>query len=371
MRSENTLPSVPGSEARVTEAPPLPALILHPSADITQKSMRALVLRQTSFGIEDVELPPLQPGEARVRVLAAALNRRDEWIRQGRYARIQYPAILGSDGCGVVEAVGSEEHRQWVGKLVVINPSLNWGDNPRAQGRAYEILGMPRAGTLAEYVHVPVEQLFEKPPHLSIEEAAALPLAGLTAYRALFTQGQLRPQQRVLITGIGGGVAVLALQFAVAADARVYVTSGRAEKIERAQVLGALGGVTYTHAEWGRLLLELADGEFELVVDSAGGDPFNVLLTVAAPGGTIVTYGATLGAVPQLNLHRVFWRQLRIIGSTMGTAEEFAAMLRFVEQHQLVPVVDSVFAFERVLDAFERLRSEEHMGKVVVRIAQG
>ncbi|MCS7177128.1 MAG: zinc-binding dehydrogenase [Candidatus Kapabacteria bacterium] len=332
--------------------------------------MRALVLREDSFEVEQVEDPAVTPGEARVRLLAAALNRRDEWIRQGRYARIQYPAILGSDGCGVVEAVGSEEHRSWVGKTVVINPSLGWGSDPRAQGRDYQILGMPRAGTLAECVCVPVDRLHEKPAHLSPIEAAALPLAGLTAYRALFTQGQLQSGQKVLITGVGGGVAVIALQFAVAAGARVFVTSGRSEKVERAQVLGAVGGVCYAHPEWERLLRELADGEFDLIVDSAGGAPFNALLGLAAPGGRIVVYGATLGAVPEFNLHRLFWRQLHIVGSTMGTDEEFAAMLRFVEEYRIVPVVDTVFPFEQVLQAFDRLRSEEHMGKVVVQIAE-
>lgn len=328
------------------------------------------MLRADNFGIEEVELPVLRSGEARVRLLAAALNRRDEWIRQGRYARIRYPAILGSDGCGIVEAVGSDEHREWVGKTVIINPSIGWGTDPRAQGADYEILGMPRAGTLAEYVHVPVDRLHEKPPHMTVEQAAALPLAGLTAYRALFTQGKLQPRQKVLITGIGGGVAVFALQFAVAVGARVFVTSGRAEKLERAQALGAIGGVNYHHPEWERLLREFADGEFELVVDSAGGEPFNALLGLTAPGGTIVVYGATLGTVPAFNLHRLFWRQLHIVGSTMGTDEEFVAMVRFVCEHRIVPVVDSVFPFEQVMDAFERLRSEEHMGKIVVRIAE-
>lgn len=332
--------------------------------------MRALVVRMESFGLEEVALPELQPGEARVRILAAALNRRDEWIRQGRYARIHYPAILGSDGCGVVEAVGAEEDQGWIGRTVVINPSIGWGENPRAQGPLYEILGMPRAGTLAEYVHVPVDRLVEKLPHLTVEEAAALPLAGLTAYRALFTQGQLQPRQKVLITGIGGGVAVTALQFAVAAGAQVFVTSGRPEKIERAQALGAIGGVNYRHAEWERLLRELADGEFELIVDGTGGEAFNALLGLTAPGGRIVVYGATAGAVPHFNLHRLFWRQLCIVGSTMGTDAEFAAMIRFIGEHHIVPVIDSVFPFEQVVEAFERLRSEEHMGKIVVRIAE-
>ncbi len=333
--------------------------------------MRALVLRVESFRIEEVALPELQPGEARVRVLAAALNRRDEWIRQGRYARIQYPAILGSDGCGIVEAVGAERDRAWLGQVVIINPSIGWGENPRAQGPAYEILGMPRAGTLAEYVHVPVDRLVEKPPHVTVEEAAALPLAGLTAYRALFTQGQLQPCQKVLITGIGGGVALMALQFAVAAGAQVFVTSGRPEKVERAQALGAIGGVSYRHPEWERLLRELADGEFDLIVDGTGGEAFNALLGLTAPAGTIVVYGATAGAVPSFNLHRLFWRQLRVVGTTMGTDAEFAAMVHFVTEHRLVPVIDSVFPFERVGEAFERLRSDEHMGKVVVRIADG
>ncbi|MCS6965565.1 MAG: zinc-binding dehydrogenase [Candidatus Kapabacteria bacterium] len=332
--------------------------------------MRALVLREQSFEIEAVALDALQAGEARVRLLAAALNRRDEWIRRGQYPRIQYPAILGSDGCGIVEAVGSEADREWIGKVVVINPSFGWGTNSRAQGRDYEILGMPRAGTLAEYLHVAVDRLYEKPVHLSSEEAAALPLAGLTAYRALFTQGQLQSRQKLLITGIGGGVATMALQFAVAVGAQVFVTSGRPEKIERAQALGAVGGVNYRHAEWERLLRELADGEFDLVVDGTGGEPFNALLNLTVPGGVLVVYGATLGAVPNLHLHRIFWRQLHVVGSTMGTDEEFAAMLRFVGEHRVVPVIDSVFPFDRVLEAFERLCSEDHMGKVVVRISE-
>jgi NADPH:quinone reductase-like Zn-dependent oxidoreductase len=331
--------------------------------------MRALVLREDSFGIEEVELPQPQPGEARVRLLAAALNRRDEWIRQGKYARIRYPAILGSDGCGVVDAVGSPEHAAWLHKTVIINPSLGWGDNPRAQAPTYEILGMPRPGTLAEYVVVPVDRLHEKPAHLSAEAAAALPLAGLTAYRALFTQGALQAGQKVLITGIGGGVAAIALQFAVAAGANVFVTSGSDEKLQRAQHLGALGGVNYRHPNWDRLLRELADGEFDLVLDSAGGEPFNTLLTLTKPGGTLVCYGATLGPVPEFHLARVFWRQLRIIGSTMGTDEEFRAMLEFVSHHRIVPLIDSVVPFSEVLSAFERLRSEAHMGKIVVRFA--
>ncbi|MFN7142529.1 MAG: zinc-binding dehydrogenase [Myxococcota bacterium] len=135
--------------------------------------------------------------------------------------------------------------------------------------------------------------------------------------------------------------------------------------------LGAVGGVSYRHSEWERLLRELADGEFDLVVDGAGGEAFNALLGLTIPGGTVVVYGATAGAVPLFNLHRLFWRQLRVVGSTMGTDAEFAAMVRFVCEHRLVPVIDSVFPFERVTEAFERLRSDEHMGKVIIRIASG
>jgi NADPH:quinone reductase-like Zn-dependent oxidoreductase len=311
--------------------------------------------------------PQLGPGEAVVRVAAAALNHRDVWIQLGRYAGLKFPIILGSDGAGVVEAVGSPADEPWLGRAVVINPSLNWGDNRRAQGRDYRILGLPDDGTLAELVKVPVANLCAKPEHLTWESAAALPLAGLTAYRALFTRAYLRTEDRVLITGIGGGVALFALQFAVSEGAQVYVTSSSAEKIARAQTLGASDGVNYREENWAKRL-KTAVGGFDLIVDSAGGEGFAELIDLAAPGGRIAFVGATQGNPSGLDLRRVFWKQLDLLGSTMGTADDFASMVQFVQSRHLTPVVDQVFPLAEVERAFQRMHAGEQFGKIVLKI---
>ncbi len=172
----------------------------------------------------------------------------------------------------------------WVGREVIINPSLDWGGRESAQDEAFSILGLPRDGTLAEKISVPVANLSPKPAHLGWEEAAALPLAGLTAYRALFARAHLKAADRVLITGIGGGVALFALQFAVAHGATVFVTSSSGEKISRAVALGAAGGANYKEEGWAAALARARE-PFDVIVDSAGGEGFNDLIELAAPGG--------------------------------------------------------------------------------------
>src|SRR5690606_17502168 len=170
-----------------------------------------------------VPVPTIDENEALVRIRAAALNRRDWWIQQGKYAGLKFPIILGSDGAGVVERVGSDAHAQWVGREVIINPSLSWGSDEGFQGKAFHILGLPEDGAFAEFVRVPVANLHEKPAHLSFEDAAALPLGGLTAYRALFSRAGMKAGDKVLVVGAGGGVATFALQWAVHAGATAYV----------------------------------------------------------------------------------------------------------------------------------------------------
>src|SRR5947209_7640886 len=178
--------------------------------------MRAVQLSAVNqLAIVDVPDPVPAAGETLVSLRAAALNHRDVWIKAGQYAGLKWPCIPGSDGAGTTAA----------GEAVIINPSFNWGEREAAQGAAFSILGLPRDGTLAEKITVPATQLTAKPAHLSWEDAAALPLAGLTAYRAVFARGQLKAGERVLISGIGGGVALFAMQFAVAAKAEVWVTS--------------------------------------------------------------------------------------------------------------------------------------------------
>ena len=331
----------------------------------TMKAVHLSAIQHLSI----VEQPVPEPlaGEARVRIKAAALNHRDLWIKQGQYSGLKFPAQLGSDGAGVVEAVGAGVGADWVDGEVIINPAFGWGGRETAQGADFTILGLPRAGTLAESITVPVGQLAPKPKHLSWNEAAALPFAGLTAYRALFSRAQLQPREKVLISGVGGGVASLALQFAVAQGAEVYVTSGQDQKIERAISLGAAGGFNYTHPGWAKTALHAhAERLFDVIVDSAGGDGFEALLDLAAPGGRLVFFGATRGNPPVLPMRKVFWRQLSLLGTTMGSPADWRAMLGFVEQHRLVPVVSAVFPLARVEEAFALLERGGQFGKIVL-----
>ncbi len=307
-------------------------------------------------------------GEVVVALRAAALNHRDVWIKQGQYAGLKWPCIPGSDGAGLVCAAGPGVNPQWLGRQVVINPSFNWGDDERAQGGAFSILGLPRDGTLAENITVPVAQLAPKPAHLGWQEAAALPLAGLTAYRALFARAGLRAGERVLVNGIGGGVALFALQFAVAVGARVWVTSSSPEKIARAVALGAVGGFDYRDAGWVAAATKDAGG-FDVIVESAGGEGFEKLLDAAAPGGRIVFFGATRGNPPALPMRKVFWRQLSLLGTTMGSPADWAAMTAFVALHHVRPVVSETFTLERAGEAFALMERGEQFGKIVVTVA--
>lgn len=326
--------------------------------------MKAAVLSAAGSAVEihEIKIPPLSDESfALVRLDAAALNRRDYYITQGLYSKIRYPAILGSDGCGQVV----DGNETWLGSEVILNPSLDWGDNPKAQGTHFSIIGMPTSGTLAEYIVVPVHRLHSKPAHLTNVEAAALPLAGVTAYRALMTQGGASAGQSVLVTGVGGGVALFAVQFAIALGAKVFCTSGSDEKISNTKALGALSGANYRNENWDKQLLEQSGG-FDLIIDGAGGEQMNTLLALCKPGGTIVCYGATLGAAHNLNLHRIFWKQIRLQGTTMGTDEDFTAMINFVEQHRIVPVIDRIFPLCDTAEAFQLMENAGQFGKIVV-----
>lgn len=320
--------------------------------------MKALVLHEIKQSLVFEEVAPIQenPDWTVVRLRAAALNRRDWWITQGQYSKIVLPVILGSDGAG-----------EWEGEPVVLYPALDWGDHPAAQSKNFRVLGLPENGTFAERIAIPRANLAPKPAHLSWEQAAALPLAGLTAYRTLFTRCALQPGERVLITGIGGGVALQALQFALAAGAEVFVTSSSDEKIEKAVRLGASGGANYNDLDWDKHLKNTAGG-FDVVVDSAGGDGFAALLGVCNPGARVGVYGGSLGKINGLSPQILFWKQISILGSTMGTPDEFRQMLAFVTQHRIVPVVDSVFPLSEGNAAIQRLAASDQFGKVVLAI---
>lgn len=333
--------------------------------------MKAIYLEaiNTPFVLINKEKPQPGTGEVLVKIKAAALNHRDVWIQYGKYFTKDYPAILGSDGAGIVTALGKDVNASWLGQEVIIDPSSGWGPDQRAHSNAYKVLGMPEDGTFAEYVKVKVTNLHHKPDHLTFEEAAALPLAGVTAFRAMFSRCGLKRGERVLITGAGGGVALFALQFAVAVGADVWVTSGSDEKIERAKELGALGGVNYKKEDWGKELKALAGG-FDVIIDGAAGEGFVQLVKLANSAGRIGIYGGTTGRIGHLNPAEIFWKHLVIYGSTMGTNENFSDMIRFVKENNVKPVIAKVFPLAETEQAMRYMEAGKQFGKIVVRIEE-
>ena len=300
-----------------------------------------------------------------MQIKAAALNRRDYWITIGQYAGIKYPAILGSDGAGIVAQVGGGVDKSWLSKEVIINPCHNWGPHVEYQNRNFTILGLPENGTFAEYVKVKAEYLYHKPSHLNWEQASALPLAGLTTYRALFTKGKANKGDTVLVTGIGGGTGTFALQFALAAGCNVFVTSGSGDKLQRAKEIGASAGVCYKAQDWSQELQHLSGG-FDVIIDSALGSGFDKLLDMSNPGARIVFFGGTAGNIPALSGRKIFWKQLQILGTTMGSPDDFNGMLNLVNQHKIVPVVDEIFPLISAQNAIDKMGNSSQFGKLVL-----
>ncbi|MBP7184993.1 MAG: NAD(P)-dependent alcohol dehydrogenase [Saprospiraceae bacterium] len=322
--------------------------------------MKALVFKEIDKypEIEMVDNPTTScDSEILAFVNAASLNHRDLWIVKGQYPGIVFPSILGSDGC---VRIGDENF--------LINPNNDWGESDRFQSKAYNILGLPRSGTFAEQIVVKKDRLHPKPLHLNNEEASAIPLAGLTAWRAAVTKCQIKENDTVLINGIGGGVALFAFQFALALGASVFVTSSSDEKIEKAIAMGAKGGVNYKYPDWDKKIIALSNG-FDAVIDSAAGDGFNKLVKISKPGGNICFYGGTQGNINGLNPQNIFWKQLTIHGSTMGTDKEFETMLSFIDLHKIRPVVESIFPFEDAHKAFETMNTGSQFGKIVLKIS--
>lgn len=321
--------------------------------------MKALVLvgKDQPLMYEEVAVPIAEANETLVEIKAAALNHRDVWIQKGLYAGIKYPTILGSDGVG----------NTLDGRAVIINPAIDWGNNPLAQQKSFHILGLPTDGTFAQYVKVPTKNIYDIPTHLTPAQAAALPLAGLTAYRALFTKGQAEKGQKVLISGVGGGVALFAMQFAIAQGCEVWVTSGNDDKIAQAMAMGATAGINYKEEAYAKKLLTQTGG-FDVIIDSAVSDSFADLVnTATAPGARVVFYGATaLGNIQNIKPAIVFWKQLSILGSTMGNDAEFAKMIQFVNQHKIVPVIDEVFALRDGNAAMKKMDEGKQFGKLVL-----
>lgn len=322
------------------------------------RDCKQLILKEINkhISLETKNFIPSE-NESLVAIKSAAINHRDLWIMKGNYSNIRLPCVLGSDGAGLLD-----------GSRVLIQPGINWGKNESFQSKNYHIVGMPSDGTFSQMISISPEQLHPIPEHLDFYEAAALPLAGLTAWRALFTKGKPQKEDKVLITGIGGGVALAALKFALALDLKVYVTSGQHDKIKKAQNLGAQGGVSYKDPAFAQKLKEMAGG-FDIVIDSAGGDAMQDIMSISNPGARLVMYGGTLGKMNSISPQILFWKQLSLLGTTMGSPGEFKEMLSFVQQYRIKPVIDSVFSLEDYSKAFERVASGDHFGKVVFDIS--
>ncbi|MFS0925594.1 zinc-binding alcohol dehydrogenase family protein [Enterococcus durans] len=331
--------------------------------------MKAVVLDElgnlASLNYKEVDVPSPEVGEVVVKLRAAAVNRRELMIAKGQYQGARAPIILGSDGAGEVYSLGNLVKSFSVGDQVIINPGLNWGKDNNKKNVDFSILGMPQNGTYAEYVKVPVENIVEKPAHLSWEEAASLPLAGLTAYRALVTKGKIQKGEKVLIPGAGGGVATFLIQFAHVLGAEVYVTSSKEDKINKAMELGAVGGVNYTEENWVEQLLELTGG-IDLSIDSVGGDSFKSLITLGKIGSRIVNFGSTRGPINNLFLPSLTLKEISIIGSTMGSMDDFSKMIKLVNEKEIHPVIDRVYSLREVNKALERIEKGQNFGKIVL-----
>lgn len=320
--------------------------------------MKALLFTGTKqpLSYTDVEAPTPSGSEVVVDLKAASLNHRDNWIMKGLYPGIRDNVILGSDGAGIVDD-----------REVILNPNLDWGDDQRFPAREYRMLGMPHNGTFAEQIAVKPDRLVDKPAHLTFEEAAALPLGGLTAFRTLFVRCRMKSGDRVLINGIGGGVAGLACLFAIAAGGDVYVTSSSEEKIQKAVDLGAKGGINYGGEEWSKALGKETGG-FDVIVDSAGGSGFSDLVKLTRPGARIGVYGGTHGPWHSVSPQLIFFRQIDIVGSTMGSDRDFADMIRFVNEHKIVPQVDSTYPLAEGNRAIQRMDQGKQFGKIILKI---
>lgn len=345
--------------------------------------MRALVLRRHG-GIDDLEVLDLPAPSVReaddvlVRIRAAAINHLDLFLLPGlKGITLTFPHIVGTDGAGVVEAVGSGVTRVRPGDRVVLNPGVSCGacpvclrgDEPLC--RDYGIMGEHRPGTMAELVVVPERNVERIQGDMPWPEAAAFPLSTLTAWRMLTTRAALQPGECVLIWGVGGGVSLAALQIAKHVGARVFVTSSSERKLAKARELGA--DLALSHAggadEVAREVRKRSGGGVDVVVDSVGERTWEASLRALRPGGRLVTCGATTGPHVSLDIRRLFWFQWSLLGSTMGSRSEFAAIVGLANRGRLWPVVDSVVPLAQARRAYERMDRGEQLGKLVIEVS--
>ena len=343
-------------------------------ASVLVKRERGSVLE-----LQRVPQPEPGPGQAAIEIRAAAVNHLDLYgWQQHAAASDAAPRILGSDAAGVVASVGAGVESWQPGQAVVLNPGLGCGRcefcqrGEQSECLQFDIVGRGVPGTFAERVVVPAENLYPKPDHLDFTAAAALPLAHLTAWRMVFTRGGLRPGQSLLIHGIGGGVALAALQLGKLAGAQVIVTSSSEKKLDRAQELGADHLVDYSRADdLAALVRDLTGGRgVDLAIDTVGAATLGSSVSAVRNGGRVVVCGATTGAEGSLDIRELFWRQVAVVGSTMGSQEDFRRLMETVSARRLVPVIDSVCPLAEAESALDRLQQADQLGKIVLRVSE-
>ena len=310
---------------------------------------------------EDVEDPTPGPGEVLIGLRAASLNHLDLWLRRG-LPSVPKPRILGADGAGVVVALGEGTNRFAEGDEVVLNPGLDEGAR---------IVGEHMDGTHAELIALPADYVYPLPDGVSLEEAAAFPLVFETVYRMLVTRACLREGEWVLVWGIGGGIGTASLQIAKALGANVVATSGSGEKLARARDLGADAVVNHAEEDVADAVRQATGGHgADVVVEHVGEATWKTSLQVAAPGARIAVCGATSGPNPPANLHRIWWKQLTVLGSTMGTRADFEGAYELVASGRARPIVDRVFPLAEAAEAHRYLEEGRQLGKVVLRIPE-
>ncbi|UOQ85414.1 quinone oxidoreductase family protein [Gracilibacillus salinarum] len=319
--------------------------------------MKAYVVKNAEQQLLEHPVREPEEGQVLVRVITAGLNHRDLKMKE-RIGSQEQAYLLGSDGAGVVEAIGDNVSRFQLGDEVIFNPSLNWYNNADAPPSSFKILD----GTFAEYLLISEDFIEVKPSHMSWEEAGVFALSALTGYRALFTQGNLKKGDTLFIPGAGGGVTTFIIQMAKAAGARVITTSRDEEKLEKARQLGYDKGLL-TSEDWGSAL----EGEqIDLVIESIGGATFNRSLEVLKKGGRLVTFGSSTDDQFTFNLRQFFYGQYKMLGSTMGSREEFRDLLHFCEVNKLKPILDRGYCLDEIDEAFSYLASQQQLGKVYI-----
>lgn len=341
--------------------------------------MKAVVIRQhgtlDQVRIEDISTPRVREGEVLVETRAAALNHLDLFVVEGMPGvKQQLPHVLGSDAAGVVRELGAGVEGLQAGDRVMLNPGI-WCTKcefcqagEQSLCARYGLVGEHGPGVYSEYFAAPARNLVPIPDGVTFEEAAAFSLVNLTAWRMVCTRGRLKPGEDVFIHGIGGGVATAALAVAKLSGARIWVSSSSPEKLEQARRLGADFCYDYTQCDVAREVYRKTNRRgIDLVVEGPGASTWLQSLKMVRKGGRIVTCGATTGPNPATEIRLIFWKQIDILGSTMGNRKEFAEIVRLLGRRELLPCIDRVFGFEDASAALERLQSQRQFGKVVLR----